>query len=241
MQRWATKRRTSIVLVAAVSLLAVLAFHNVSTDVTSEDETYAALILKQAGYDPVQLRSLGRGDFEGEVKAILAIQDAVLTAAPKNKTLPLGTPREPKDVYEHKYGLCFDRSRAIEKVAQWLGFETRHLSAYSVVERSAFLALLTPQTPSHAVSEVKTKKGWMVVDSNSRWIGLDADRNAVSLADIPKSGVTWAKDAPDPINAIFERPFVHIRGLYSRHGHFYPPYTPVPDYNFGQLLSNFDD
>lgn len=46
---------------------------------------------------------------------------------------------------------------------------------------------------------------------------------------------------PGPVNALFKRPSVHIRGLYSRHGHFYPPYTPVPDFNVQQLLSNAGD
>ena len=41
------------------------------------------------------------------------------------------------------------------------------------------------------------------------------------------------------MSPILGRPFTYLFGLYSRHGRFYPPYTPVPDLDWGQLGYNF--
>src|SRR3546814_13565188 len=85
--------------------------------------------------------------------------------------------REPKDLYAGQSGECYDRSRSIEKLLRLAGFEARHVSVYSVTDGSSVLGvLLTPGTSSHAVSEVLTQRGWMLVDSNARWIGLKASQ-----------------------------------------------------------------
>ena len=223
----------------ATAALAVAIF-DVSTDLSADDKRFAALIMTEAGYEPDQLKKGDGADFEAEVRSIVAVQDAVLKAAPVDRAIPFGREREPKDIYELKYGLCYDRSRVIEKVLAWLGFQTRHVSVYSTKKLPWFWALLKPQVDSHAVTEVRTSKGWMVVDSNKRWIGLDASRDAVSLSELQSGGVnTWAPEARDSIHPIFTHSFIQIRGLYSRHGYFYPPYTPVPDYDVRQLVDNF--
>jgi arylamine N-acetyltransferase len=72
------------------------------------------------------------------------------------------------DLYEAKRGLCYDRSRAIEKVLSHLGFEVRHAAVYSTKKTGRLAAFLTPKTQSHAVTEVKTEHGWLVIDSNRR-------------------------------------------------------------------------
>lgn len=241
MQRRAPKLWVMAALLFGVIVVVLLA-HDVPTEPSPDDKAYAGRILSQAGYDPAGMQSATRTDFEAEVRTIVEVQDAVLTAAPENRGIPLGSERELKDVFERKYGLCYDRSRAIEKVLSWLGFETRHVSIYSTASTSRAMALFTPQSASHALSEVRTQKGWMVIDPNARWIGLDADRNPVSLGDIQDTGLrSWAPEARDSINEILKGPFVQIRGLYSRHGRFYPPFTPVPDFNLRQLLSNVID
>jgi transglutaminase superfamily protein len=238
------RSRLIIGALSGVVLLAALlvATHNVPTSVTSDDKHYAAAILEQAGYDPTLLSKTPGQEFESEVRAVVAVQDAVLEAAPKHSPISMGHEREPKDVFELKHGLCYDRSRAIEKVLDWLGYETRHVSVYSTKEMSRFWALLKPQVDSHAVTEVMTRKGWMVVDSNAHWIGLDRTRDAISLDDMQDGPVReWAPESRDEIQPIFTGPFVHISGLYSRHGGFYPPYTPIPDFNVTELLENFSD
>lgn len=223
----------------ATATLAIAAF-DISTDLSPADKQYAALIMKQAGYESDRLKKGKGADFEAEVRSIVAVQDAVLKAAPEDRAIPFSHEREPKDIYELKYGLCYDRSRVIEKVLAWLGFQTRHVSVYSTSEVSWLWALLKPQVDSHAVTEVRTSKGWMVIDSNKRWIGLDSNRDAISLAELQNGHFSnWAPESRDAIHPIFTHSFVQIRGLYSRHGYFYPPYTPIPDYDVGQLVENF--
>jgi hypothetical protein len=140
-------------------------------------------------------------------------------------------------------GICFDRSRVIEKILTGLGFETRHLAIYSTRDYGRLRALLTPGISSHALTEVKTGKGWMAVDSNARWIGLDAADSVYSVEDIQGRdpfAITWAPKVREPISwALINEPFTYVIGLFSRHGGFFPPYTPVPDVNYAQLLLNF--
>jgi hypothetical protein len=234
-------KSASLILAAAfaIAALAVAAF-DMSTDLSPSDKRYAALILTSAGYDPDHLKKSQDFDFETEIRSIVAVQDAVLKAAPVDRAIPFGHEREPKDIYELKYGLCYDRSRVIEKILAWLGFRVRHVSVYSTNEVSWVRALLKPQVDSHAVTEVLTSKGWMVIDSNKRWIGLSSSRDAISLTELQSASVNvWAPESRDSIHPIFTHSFIQIRGLYSRHGYFYPPYNPVPDYDIGQLLENF--
>jgi hypothetical protein len=235
-------RRFAILIGVVSAPVAFLYWNDVSTALAEADRHYAAQILADAGYEALFPREgVPHRDFEAQVRAIVAVQDAVLKAAPVNQAIPLGREREPRDLYELKQGLCFDRSRSIEKVLAWLGFETRHVAVYATRGTTAIQALLTSQTPSHSVTEVLTEKGWMSVDSNRRWIGLDTQRRPVSIAQIQDESSRldkWAPESMDPIDPIFTGPFVQIQGLYSRHGYFYPPFSPLPDLNFRQALGN---
>ena len=94
---------------------------------------------------------------------------------------------------------------------------------------------------SHAFTEVLTQKGWMVVDSNDRWISIDSKNNPVSIAQIKLSAegaadFAWSQIPP---NKKYMNPFIFVYGLYSRHGQFYPPYNFIPDVNYRELAQNF--
>ena len=236
------KVKAIVILGIASLLVAGAAVHNVDTAVTEEDMFYGARILENAGYepDPGAFGDLSR--FEDQIAAILAVQDAVLKATPNGIGLPHGTPREPKDVLAAGMGLCFDRSRVIEKILTGLGFDTRHLAIYSTRNRGRLRALMTPGIESHAATEVKTEKGWILVDSNARWIGLDAQGNIYTAEDIQGLdllAMAWAPEVPEPFSWPFmDQPYTYVIGLFSRHGGFFPPYTPVPDVNYIQLLQN---
>ena len=67
---------------------------------------------------------------------------------------------------------------------------------------------------SHAVSDVLTVDGWVRVDSNEAWVSVDGP----------------------PPSPIYDG--VTIVGLYSQHGRFYPPFTPIPDVNWRELHRN---
>lgn len=241
-RRWTLRATGLVIALLVVGLVALLAYNDVSTAVTPDDAAYAERILRETGHGDLVGQKTPTA-FNDQVATILAVQDAVLSIAPKNEGIPLGRPRELRDLYDARAGLCADRSRAIEKILTHLGFEIRHAAVYSTKDTGSPLkSLLTPKNPSHAVTEVKTERGWLVVDSNDRWIGLTRDGAVLDLAKLQKieaSDQEWDPRIEERMNRIFRGPFTYVLGLYSRHGRFYPPYTPVPDADWGQAGYNF--
>lgn len=179
--------------------------------------------------------------FEEELEFIRQVQDSVLGEVPVNSGIPHGMPREPDDLLTRGKGLCFDRSRFIEKALRHHGFETRHIAIYSTAETgSAIESLLTPQISSHAVSEVLTSQGWLVVDSNERWLSLDTGYRPVSIDELSELGGSGMAQRlmSQPDTSIYAGGFTFVYGLYSRHGMFYPPYDRVPDINIPEFAQN---
>jgi hypothetical protein len=85
---------------------------------------------------------------------------------------------------------------------------------------------------SHAVTEVKTSKGWMLVDSNTEWIALTPQGEPVN-ADAVWQRYSDFANAPEYLGYAWWA----IRGMYSRKGHFYAPYVPFPEFNWVDFLS----
>jgi hypothetical protein len=215
--------------------VAVLYLHGVDNSLSEEDRHYIPLYLRN-----VESLSENR-TYKDELEFIISVQHAVLNIAPRNDGLPVGQKREPKELYEAKTGLCFDRSRVIEKIYRYAGLRTRHVSIYSTAKTgSAIKSLVTPGVASHAVTEVLTKKGWLIVDSNAPWVSTDKDNKPLSIKDIQLGIDTdipmrWYKE---PAESIYIEPFTFVYGLYSRHGMFYPPYNFIPDIHYGELVQN---
>jgi len=111
---------------------------------------------------------------------------------------------------------------------------------YSTVDTgSALRSLTTKDTISHALTEVETRRGWMIVDSKTRWAGLTSDGKPLDLASVRQDPHRkWNSAVKDPLPEIYGAPFTWIYGLYSRHGRFYPPYDPVPDVNWSEFAQN---
>jgi len=218
------------------TIILTLNYLQVDNSITEEDKIYIGKILKDKKVTPPSKPI----SYEEEITLIINIQNSVLEVAHDNIGIPYNSPREPKDLYISKSGLCYDRSRSIEKISRYFGFQTRHISIYSTENtHSPFQSLITPKTSSHAVTEVLTLKGWIVVDSNVFWISLDGQGNPVSIEQIQSHNnnriISWAKPLP---NDIYKKPFTFIYGLYSRHGRFYHPYNFVPDMNYKELMQN---
>lgn len=230
--------RTLAAAASAIVLIATFSWHAVDTSVTADDARAIRETLAGIPSPPTnQQRS-----YEQEIGTIAAVQRAVLDAAPGTVGLPLDAPREPRELFEARSGLCYDRSRAIEKALRYLGFRTRHVAIYSTKETgSALKSLVTGGTPSHAITEVLTGRGWLVVDSNAPWLALDARGRPLSVQAIGAAANGGARLSfkSRPPTDIYLHPFAAVIGLYSRHGHFYPPYDPIPDVNYGELLQNF--
>ena len=225
-----------------LGLVALLVTNDVSTALTQSDRDTAVRILQETDHGGL-VGKTAPADFDEQVAAILAVQDAVLKTAPDNTAIPFDHPRELADLYKARAGQCFDRSRAIEKILTPLGFEVRHAAVYSTEDTgSALKSLVTPKTPSHAVTEVKTSRGWIVVDSNRRWIGLAEGGKPIDLAglqDIDVGAQDWDPRVEKRAGRIFRGPFTYVIGLYSRHGRFYAPYLPLPDIDWQQIPHNF--
>lgn len=232
-----------LILLLALVLFCVGIFtHNVSTSLTDNDKKYAKQFLAQAGY-PDALSAFGDlNQFDNQVRAIIAVQDAVFSVAPIRTAIPLGVTREPKDVFQRKSGICYDLSRTIEKLLTALGLENRHIALYSTkITKSGLLSLVTPRVSSHALTEVKTSKGWILIDSLERWIGLTQDGNPVALQRQSwhqLASTKWSHLNKSKISGLLVEPHVYVIGLYSRHGQFYPPFNAIPDINVRQLFYN---
>lgn len=219
--------------------LFVLYNNNVDNTLTQEDAFYISKILGQNEV-PVLPND---PNYEQEINFIKKAQQAVLKVAPQNKGLPEGTPREPKQLYSYHYGLCYDRSRAIEKILRVNGFTTRHISVYSLrTNTNPMKAFFSVGNESHAISEVKTSKGWMFIDSNDRFLGLDKNNTPISIDALQEEGfqnINWAPFNNMNYQVIYKDEFTYLYGLYSRHGQFYEPYTFIPDLNWDEFLQNF--
>ncbi len=235
-------RRRSRLILAGIVILAlcfvvVLKIHEVDNSLKAEDHIYIEKYLTEQDVEPLPIEIT----YAEQVDFVAAAQDAVLNIAPKHQPLPYNRPREPKDVYLLKHGFCYDRSRVIEKILRSAGFTTRHINVYSTAAtKSGLKSLLTPQIPSHAVTEVKTKEGWLVVDPNTRWLSLDQAGLPKSVAEIRSelNVIRWDQRYASNMNSIFKEGFALVYGLYSRHGRFYPPYNFIPDVNWREMLYN---
>lgn len=211
--------------------LIVIGVSNVPSKVTESDEAiFKTALGLQKPQTPMH--------YEEELFVIKKLQVLVLKEAPGNDGIPKRQSREPENLFKFKSGLCFDRSRTLDKLFQWAGFESRHVYVLYAAhpktgaKLSFWKTFFTEGTDSHAVTEVKTSHGWLVVDSNTPWISLAADGEPVRADHIYAQAYRFAS-----LPAYWNRPFWAIRGMYSRHGQFYWPYIPYPQLNWTDLFS----
>lgn len=227
-------------IVALVAVVAIGLAHNVPKQPTEEDVAYIRAMMDESAGGQ---HSSSPASFEEELDLIFAVQDAVLNASPKSEPLPAGVLREPRQLYEAGHGWCFDRSRSIEKGLEYFGLTVRHISIFELSKTgSALLSLLVPQTRSHALTEVRTLRGWVVVDSNRRWVAVDSAGDVWSIAELQEvanAGLAfpeWSERIDVEMVDNFQSPITYVFGLYSRHGQFFPPFTPLPDVNWWDLV-----
>lgn len=166
-----------------------------------------------------------------QVKCISSMQNKVFALVEvSDNGIGHNKPREPINLVKIKKGLCYDRSRFIEKILTYYKIPYRHVSIYFTDDNSSF-PYLNINSYSHAFTEVKTSKGWMVVDSIEPFIG----KNNSTVYDAFELKKQISKNKNIPLNFKFGDYSV-IYGLYSRHGKFYPPYNSLPDINWEQFL-----
>ena len=215
-----------------LGLIFILAFGSVSITPTSADSTAVARLLDEAHLPLTTTRT-----FAEDITLIRALQDRVLQLAPVNEGIPLGRSRELTDLARAGHGLCYDRSRAMEMALRVVGFDVRHVYVFAPdIGDARWRDLVHRQLPSHALTEVRTQRGWVMLDSNTPWIGLRADSSVVGVAAYPKE--LRARRVPLLRNLVMLREYKYLFGLYSRHGRFFAPYISIPDFNLSELLHN---
>jgi hypothetical protein len=216
---------TKLVFVAVFISLA--SYTNVSTSITSED----AIVFTSLGLSS----DLGSGlNFEDQLILIRRIQQVVFQKAPLGQGIPDYEPREPADLMRAGQGLCFDRSRTFDKAFDYIGLESRHVYILYKNNLPIWQAIFKYRQPSHAITEVKTSKGWMFVDSNSEWIAITRQGEPVNADDVWRRFGEFANPPP-----YLKDPWWAIRGMYSRKGHLYEAAIPFPEFNWPDFLAWF--
>lgn len=232
-----------IVLLFSVAIF--LCFHNVDTTISEEDGLYISKILSD--YQTEQNLKESKSLFDDQIDTILMIQKAALNTPPKSGLIDVRSPREPKDLYEAEAAYCGDRSRFMHKALRLYGFDVRYVTIMRNVKGQNKLQTLLSkgggEVRTHALVEVLTDKGWMVIDSRRQWVSLTQDNGSIGLKDIQKNGLKtyeWSERNTQEPWFLLGEDFYIFYGLYSRHGLFYEPYTPyVPDINWEEFLQNF--
>ena len=202
---------------------------NVSTHVQPEDVVAIKTILDVPQKPEVH-------SFDDEIRVIRWAQARVFKVAPDMVPIAEYSDREPMDLLKAKSGLCYDRSRTLDKALQWLGFETRHVYILYADPGGAtnlfqFVSHALTFSQSHAVTEVKTSRGWLMVDSNVSWISLSRDGQPVPVGQVHDRRAEF-DNPPEWTNT----PLWAIRGMYSRRGQLYKPYIPFPEFNWPDFL-----
>jgi hypothetical protein len=229
------------ILSASLCLLAVayVAYSRVDNSITAEDRVYIGKILEEGCVKPVgKLR--GYTDQEEYIKAV---QRAVQRLAGNGEGSPPGSSREPKDLYVRRRGESYDRSRVIEKILRNAGFQTRHVMLFSISEVGTRLkALIIPGFKSHSITEVLTRRGWLVIDPDDPWVSVNRNGEPMPLravqSDVDKRLIEWGETEFRTMPFWYREHFTYVFGLYSRHGKFYPPYNFVPDINWSEFFYN---
>ncbi len=212
--------------------LSILDRHQVNLHLTASDRE----VFEKLSFDA--LLQPQKDSLELELKTIVAVQKKALELSPIWEGIPMGETREPVDLVREGRGICYDRSRFIEKALRYLEFETRHVALYELLQQGYLKSISSKGIASHSATEVKTSQGWMFVDSNSIWISLADDGQPISLRQIQEHGLEPYFSNRSAVPDIFKAPFLKVYGLYSRHGKFYPPFNSLPDVSYQELMSN---
>ncbi len=239
------------------SLLIFALLLNASLRVSSNDKQYIEYFMKEWKLD----NSLGavHQSFDNQITFISRLQDSTMSQFVNGEVAPAYSTNM-EYYYTQRKGLCFNRSFFQEKILKYAGFKTRHLYIYFTEDSTPTRSrdMFKKRLLSHAMFEVKTKKGWMAVDTNGNWIALDENQEPMTLGEVrkrlmeerlvlakmPTKGTIFFNQLPVKYN------FKFLYGIYSRHGEYLDS-GPVeklfqnsalirstPDYNLREFFYN---
>ncbi len=209
-----------------------LSANGVDTTVTDQDRE----IIAKLGVDD----SCGQIDDHGdEMECISQVQAAIYERYPSTRDAFVKgvTDHRVADYDARGYGSCYDRATFIEQALRHYGFDVRRVAIFK--SQSSPLNYLKPGIRSHALSEVKTSKGWMVVESIDPLLGVDRRGRIYTMGDI-RQGLREGSIDDDTFGLaipedFFDGEFVYVYGLHSRHGYFFEPHLPVPEIDWAHF------
>lgn len=219
--------------VAAVTVIgALLAANGVDTTVTADDRK----IISALDVDDI---CESTDSFDAELNCIETVQSTVFDTYPDTSDAFVKgeTNHDVRDYDERGFGSCYDRAKLLEQTLRHYGFEVRRVALYQ--RQSSPLGYLMPGINSHALSEVKTSRGWMALESIEPLLGIDEQGQLYTIGDI-RDGLedgriddaTFGTAIPDDF---FDGGFIYVYGVYSRHGYFFEPHLPVPEIDWSQF------
>lgn len=232
MARNSTKRKLIVFSILAIALF--IKINNVSLVSKKSDKEFIDNFLSKNNLSlAANATEIQKLEFVKEVQNIV-----LLEVKHKYNGIPKNTERSIEKILIGRVGECYDRSYLIERILYYKGFDVRHASIYYKVKNKGLIkTLLAGNSTSHATTEVKINNKWILVDSNTSQADLPISFET-NLKSIQENKVQLDANNNDLLIR-FDRDYYIIYGMYSRHGCFYPPYIPIPDFNFQQLFYNF--
>ncbi len=239
------KRRIRIVLGLFLAAIIFFCWYiNVPKSVSSHEKIAIQTFLGSVnGADQFYINEVQFDDlsFEDQVKQLQLLSETLLDSFPQGVAVPKNQNRSLRALLKNKEGQCYDRSYVFEAILRTKGAQTRHAYVFEThSDESALQLLRKKKVKTHAVSEVKTKKGWIVVDPNVDWISLSATGEPKSLDCIceNRESIQWDQPIFGDHIQLYSGNCRVVYGLYSRHGRFFAPFNPIPDVNFRELAFN---
>jgi hypothetical protein len=225
---------------------------SVYPSINSEDKKYIQAFVSDWKL-PVNVDSV-HNSFENEVAFITKVQDSVIYTIHQEE-IPHKFFGSVSYYYNNRKGFCYDRAVLMEKIFSYYHFSFRHAYIYFGNDSTKVGVddFFKRRLASHGVVEVKTKKGWMTVETIANWIGLDKDNQVLDLSKLRNelSGGTFSFTRNITAgNCFWIEHGIHFKfiyGLYSRHGDFFDHSNTtvlglphfLPDYNLKMLFYNF--
>ncbi|HEX8556071.1 MAG TPA: hypothetical protein VF695_15300 [Sphingomonas sp.] len=216
--------------VAAIIIVAIyiVAAGSVSTTLSSGDLQAIGML---RGVETCR----DRLTFDAEIRCLRVVQAAVLAIAPGRACAAKGVRIEPLDFVRRGYGCCFDRARFIEKALSHYGFSTRRVAMYE--RRRGWIGFLIPGIDSHAASEVRTRRGWLAVDSEQPFMLITRGGRPLQFDELHTVDPRTLYTRPTRSHSFgFENAYFVVRGLYSRHGQSHGVRLPAPEINYPDFL-----
>lgn len=219
-----------LIVVALVALIYIVLAGSISKNITEDD----IKAIRSLGID----RSCAQTkDFEGQIECIKAAQQALREKLPDMTCGAVGLNYEPPAIMKRQHACCFGRARFLEKTFEHYGIKTRHVSLFDR-SRHGWFTILVPGTPSHAVLEALTSRGWMGVDSMDDLILITREGKPLTFRELKTAAPESLSQKPHKkeLEQFYARPLVTVYGLYSRHGMFFGPNLPAPEIHYPDFL-----